>query len=64
MTELLAGCVGKLLKMVRERKVKITWNICVQIAIDAAESCNYLHTLKPQILVHKTILFIAVLHMI
>lgn len=45
--ELCEGCVGTLLRMVRRRKVQVTWSICVAIAKDAAEAVAYLHSLRP-----------------
>ena len=48
--ELLSGSVANLLKLVDRKKAKVTWSIVLQIAIDSAEACDYLHCLKPQIL--------------
>lgn len=48
--ELCEGCVGTLLRMVRRRKVQVTWSICVTIAKDCAEAVSYLHSLRPRIL--------------
>jgi len=48
--ELCEGCVGTLLRMVRRKKVQVTWNICITIAKDCAEAVEYLHSLRPQII--------------
>jgi len=48
--ELCEGCVGTLLRMVRRRKVSVTWSICITIAKDCAEAVSYLHSLRPRIL--------------
>mmetsp|Transcript_568 Transcript_568/g.727 ORF Transcript_568/g.727 Transcript_568/m.727 type:complete len:444 (-) Transcript_568:13-1344(-) len=48
--ELCEGCVGTLLRMVRRRKVQVTWSICMTIAKDCAEAVSYLHSLRPQII--------------
>lgn len=50
MFELCEGCVGTLLRMVRRRKVSVTWSICITIAKDCAEAVSYLHSLRPRIL--------------
>jgi serine/threonine protein kinase len=50
LTELLSGSVSSLLKLVDRKKARVTWNIVLTIAKDAADACNYLHTLEPQIL--------------
>ena len=44
------GSVHTLLKMARQKKVLISWKICLTVALDAAEAVHYLHKLEPQIL--------------
>ena len=48
--ELQEGSVASLLKMVRKKKVQLTWQIVLTIALDAAEAVRYLHDLQPSVL--------------
>lgn len=53
-TELCAGSVVGLLQLAESRKLNITWGLTLDIALDCAKACSYLHSLDP-IVLHRDI---------
>lgn len=54
LTELCAGSVRDLLRLVDHHSINVTWKVVSDIALDAAKACEYLHSLQPPI-VHRDI---------
>ncbi|TYZ58797.1 hypothetical protein PybrP1_001573 [[Pythium] brassicae (nom. inval.)] len=54
LTELCAGSLVDLLQLAQSKRLNITWGLTLDIALDCAKACNYLHTLTPAVL-HRDI---------
>lgn len=54
LTELCAGSLVDLLQLAQSKRLNITWGLTLDIALDCAKACNYLHTLRPAVL-HRDI---------
>lgn len=54
LTELCAGSVVDVLHLAESRKIGMTWGLALEIALDCAKACAYLHGLDPVIL-HRDI---------
>lgn len=54
LTELCAGSLADLLQLARSKRLHITWGLTLDIALDCAKACSYLHTLNPVVL-HRDI---------
>lgn len=53
-TELCAGSLVDLLQLARHQKLSITWGLTLEVALDCAKACAYLHQLNPAVL-HRDI---------
>lgn len=54
LTELCAGSLVDLLQLAQSRRLNVTWGLTLDIALDCAKACCYLHTLNPVVL-HRDI---------
>ncbi|RLN74492.1 hypothetical protein BBJ28_00009536 [Nothophytophthora sp. Chile5] len=54
LTELCAGSLADLLQLARNKELNITWGLTLEIALDCAKACAYLHALNPAVL-HRDI---------
>lgn len=54
LTELCAGSLVDLLKLARNKQLSITWGLTLELALDCAHACAYLHNLNPAVL-HRDI---------
>lgn len=54
LTELCAGSLVDLLQLAQSKRLNVTWGLTLDIALDCAKACCYLHTLNPVVL-HRDI---------
>lgn len=54
LTELCAGSLVDLLRLARNKQLNITWGLTLELALDCARACAYLHNLNPAVL-HRDI---------
>jgi serine/threonine protein kinase len=54
LTELCAGSLADLLQLARSKQLNITWGLTLEISLDCAKACAYLHALSPAVL-HRDI---------